>query len=239
MSASQIYISSGQDLSQSISDLEAAFPNTVWKYGYFSGGPFSGPEYGNVSPGGVGSSTGESFIAESGATQLNINIGTQHLSGDVANLEFGTGLHQSGTNFYQDATDFRIENVQAGDSTSITSHDVLYGLLSGDFSPLANLLALNGTEQHGTAGNEGFLGFGGVDTFFFTASSGNDVINAFNIGDDVIDISGWTGGSLAINYVYDAISGLYDATIADGVNGSILVQDIADNSLTIGGNVLV
>lgn len=237
MAKSVIHVDANKSISDALAAQEAAFPNQAWKYGRFSDTLITGPEYGNVGTGGIGNSTARSYIAESGAQQLSINLGTQKLSGDVSALEFGIGLQQTGTDFWQNERDFRIENVQVGNSTAITSHELLYDLLSGNTDVLEDVLALNGTEQFGTSGNEGFLSFGGddeftgnggSDTFVFASTAiGNDVITDFDAGtstssDDVIQFS---------TSVFADWAAVYDAAEQDGDH--VVITHSAGNTITL------
>lgn len=211
----KIYLSSGATFATSLGAVDTQFPNPVWKYGYFNGGLISGTEYGNEAS--TGSSTGAAYVAESGATNLSINLGTQKLSGDLDNLEIGRGLNHSTSNFSLNQTNVRIEDIGTTSTSTVTSHAVLNGLQNGDLSGLYAQLAITGTEQHGTAGNEGFLAFAGNDTFVFQPTFGTDRITGFTAGastDDTIRL-------LLSDANYDTFAEVYSASTQIGANTEI------------------
>lgn len=255
MAKSQIYVSSGESILGAFETVTDNFPASPWKYGYFSGlTGLSGPYYGNTTAGGANNSTtAPAYIAKSGAQQLSINVFAQQLSGDVDEIEIGGGLQQSGTTYFLSDTDIKITNLQVGNSTTITSHDLLYDLLSGNTDVLKDVLALNGTEQFGTSGNEGFLSFagddaftgnGGSDTFVFdSAAIGNDVITDFNAGtsttsDDVIQFSTSVFADWAAVYAASAQVGA-DVAITHSAGNTITLQNVNLANLDAGDFVFV
>ena len=102
--------------------------------------------------------------------------------------------------------------------------------------PRYQLRHLHPIRPQPSANTAAFPNQGGF--FVFQGSDGNDVITDFNVAQDFINVLAWNAGSsLSVSYAYDAVSGLYDATVTDGVNGSISVEDIANNSLVNGVNL--
>ncbi|WLS11500.1 hypothetical protein Q9314_22095 (plasmid) [Shinella sumterensis] len=227
-------------------------------YGFFSTNPvdFSGNQFAvadsnSATVGGVGSA--DTVVLDSGsAGDLYYDMTSHVLAGAVDGATFGRGLsYNSGTDtFSQSSWDIDINGLGlAGTGAANPVHNFVYGIMQGNPANLISVLNSQNNTFNGSAGddvlysfngNDTLTGNGGYDTFIFGGTDGNDVITDFNAAEDIIDISAWAAGSaLSVTYAYDAASGLYDATITDGVNGSISVQDIANNSLVSGVNLFV
>ncbi|WP_440981693.1 hypothetical protein [Shinella sumterensis] len=227
-------------------------------YGFFSTNPvdFSGNQFAvadsnSATVGGVGSA--DTVVLDSGsAGDLYYDMTSHVLAGAVDGATFGRGLsYNSGTDtFSQTSWDIDINGLGlTGTGAANPVHNLVYGIMQGNPANLISVLNSQNNTFNGSAGddvlysfngNDTLTGNGGYDTFIFGGTDGNDVITDFNAAEDIIDISAWGAGSaLSVTYAYDAASGLYDATITDGVNGSISVQDIANNSLVSGVNLFV
>ncbi len=227
-------------------------------YGFFSTNPvdFSGNQFAvadsnSATVGGVGSA--DTVVLDSGsAGDLYYDMTSHVLAGAVDGATFGRGLsYNSGTDtFSQSSWDIDINGLGlTGTGAANPVHNLVYGIMQGNPANLISVLNSQNNTFNGSAGddvlysfngNDTLTGNGGYDTFIFGGTDGNDVITDFNAAEDIIDISAWAAGSaLSVTYAYDAASGLYDATITDGVNGSISVQDIANNSLVNGVNLFV
>lgn len=227
-------------------------------YGFFSTNPvdFSGNQFAvadsnSATVGGVGSA--DTVVLDSGsAGDLYYDMTSHVLAGAVDGVTFGRGLsYNSGTDtFSQSSWDIDINGLGlTGTGAANPVHNFVYGIMQGNPANLISVLNSQNNTFNGSAGddvlysfngNDTLTGNGGYDTFIFGGTDGNDVITDFNAAEDIIDISAWAAGSaLSVTYAYDAASGLYDATITDGVNGSISVQDIANNSLVSGVNLFV
>lgn len=227
-------------------------------YGFFSTNPvdFSGNQFAvadsnSATVGGVGSA--DTVVLDSGsAGDLYYDMTSHVLAGAVDGATFGRGLsYNSGTDtFSQSSWDIDINGLGlTGTGAANPVHNLVYGIMQGNPANLISVLNSQNNTFNGSAGddvlysfngNDTLTGNGGYDTFIFGGTDGNDVITDFNAAEDIIDISAWAAGSaLSVTYAYDAASGLYDATITDGVNGSISVQDIANNSLVSGVNLFV
>lgn len=224
-------------------------------YGFFSDNPvdFSGDQFAvadsdSRTVGGVGNA--DSVVVDSGnADDLYYDMRTHILGGSVDGLKFGQGLdyNRGDDSFSQDSHDIDISGLGlTGSGEGNPVHDLVYGIMKGN---PANLLAVLNSQNNTFNGSSGddrlysfdgddtFSGNAGFDTFVFQGTDGSDAILDFNVDEDVIDISAW--GDATITYQYDANSGLYDATITNGVNGTITVQDIAQDSLVYDVNLLV
>jgi len=227
-------------------------------YGFFSTNPadfvgnqFAVADSSSATVGGVGSA--DTVVLDSGsAGDLYYDMTSHVLAGAVDGATFGRGLsYNSGTDtFSQSSWDIDINGLGlTGTGAANPVHNFVYGIMQGNPANLLSVLNSQNNTFNGSSGsdviysfdgNDTLTGNGGADFFVFQGSDGNDVITDFNTAQDYINVLAWNaGGSLSISYAYDAVSGLYDATITDGVNGSISVQDIANNSLVSGVNLLV
>lgn len=63
--------------------------------------------------------------------------------------------------------------------------------VNGSTTGLYAYFADVGTEIHGTSASDILTGFGGEDVFVFDANSGNDTVQNFESGDDLLDVSAW------------------------------------------------
>lgn len=223
-------------------------------YGFFSNNPtdFAGNQFAvadsnSATVGGVGSA--DTVVIDSGAAgDLYYDMTSHVLAGAVDGATFGRGLaYNSGTDtFSQSAWDIDINGLGlTGTGAANPVHNFVYGIMQGNPANLLSVLnsqnnTFNGSSGDDTLysfnGNDTLTGNGGSDFFIFQGTDGNDVITDFDTALDLIDVTAW--GTISVSYAYDAGSGLYDATITDGVNGSISVQDIANNSLVSGVNLL-
>jgi Ca2+-binding RTX toxin-like protein len=227
-------------------------------YGFFSNNPvdfvgnqFAVADSNSTTVGGVGGA--DTVVIDSGsAGDLYYDMTSHVLAGAVDGATFGQGLsYNSGTDtFSQSSWDIDINGLGlTGTGAANPVHNFVYGIMQGNPANLISVLNSQNNTFNGSSGDDVFYSFngndtltgnGGYDTFIFGGTDGNDVITDFNAAEDIIDISAWAAGSaLSVTYAYDAVSGLYDATITDGVNGSISVQDIANNSLVSGVNLFV
>ena len=224
-------------------------------YGFFSNNPldFSGNQFAvadsnSATVGGVGGA--DTVVLDSGsAGDLYYDMTSHVLAGAVDGATFGQGLaYNSGTDtFSQSAWDIDINGLGlTGTGAANPVHNFVYGIMQGNPANLLSVLNSQNNTFNGSAGddvlhsfngNDTLRGNAGYDTFVFQGTDGNDVITDFNDLEDVIDVTAW--GTVSVSYAYDAVSGLYDATITDGVNGSISVQDIANGALVSGVNLLV
>ena len=241
----------GLDFLTSLTAWDASFAPGY--YGFFSNNPadFNGNQFAvadssSATVAGVGSA--DTVVLDSGsAGDLYYDLTSHVLAGAVDGATFGQGLgYASGTDtFSQSSWDIDINDLGlTGTGAANPVHNFVYGIMQGNPANLLSVLnsqdnTFNGSSGADTLysfdGNDTLTGNGGYDFFVFQGSDGNDVITDFNVLDDAIDVTAWAaGGSLSVSYAYDAVSGLYDATITDGVNGSISVQDIANGSLNSG-----
>ena len=224
-------------------------------YGFFSTNPadFAGNQFAvadsnSATVGGVGSA--DTVVLDSGAAgDLYYDMTAHVLAGAVDGATFGQGLgYNSGADtFSQSSWDIDINGLGlTGTGAANPVHNFVYGIMQGNPANLLGVLNSQNNTFNGSSGddviysfdgNDTLTGNGGYDTFKFQGSDGNDTITDFNVLEDTIDVTAW--GTVSVSYAYDAVSGLYDATITDGVNGSISVQDIANNSLVSGINLLV
>ncbi|UNK40327.1 hypothetical protein MNR02_17565 (plasmid) [Shinella sp. H4-D48] len=227
-------------------------------YGFFSTNPvdFSGNQFAvadsnSATVGGVGGA--DTVVIDSGsAGDLYYDMTSHVLAGAVDGATFGQGLsYNAGTDtFSQSSWDIDISGLGlTGTGAANPVHNFVYGIMQGNPANLISVLNSQNNTFNGSSGDDVIYSFDGNDTltggdgydrFVFSGTDGNDVITDFNAAQDIIDISAWAAGSaLSVTYAYDTVSGLYDATITDGVNGSISVQDIANNSLVSGLNLFV
>lgn len=225
-------------------------------YGFFSTNPvdfvgnqFAVADSSSSTVGGVGSA--DTVVLDSGsAGDLYYDMLSHVLAGNVDGATFGQGLgYNSGSDtFSQSSWDIDINDLGlSGTGAANPVHNFVYGIMQGDPTNLLTVLNSQNNTFNGSSGadalysfdgNDTLTGNGGSDFFVFQGSDGNDVITDFDAADDFIDVTAWAaGGSLSVSYAYDAVSGLYDATVTDGVNGSISVQDIANNALVSGVNL--
>lgn len=225
-------------------------------YGFFSDNPsdfvgnqFAVADSNSATVAGVGSA--DTVVLDSGsADDLYYDMTSHVLAGAVDGATFGQGLsYNSGTDtFSQSSWDIDINGLGlTGTGPANAVHNFVYGIMQGDPTNLLSVLNSQNNTFNGSSGsdvlysfdgNDTLTGGGGADLFVFQGSDGNDVITDFNAAQDFIDITAWAAGSaLSVSYAYDAVSGLYDATVTDGVNGSISVQDIANSSLVLGVNL--
>lgn len=224
-------------------------------YGFFStvptdfiGNQFAVADSNSSTVGGVGSA--DTVVIDSGsAGDLYYDIVSHVLAGNVDGTTFGQGLsYNAGSDtFSQSAWDIDINGLGlSGTGANNAVHNFVYGLMQGNPANLLSVLNGQNNTFNGSAGadvlysfngNDTLTGNGGADLFVFQGTDGNDVITDFDVALDFIDVTAW--GTVSVSYAYDAVSGLYDATVTDGVNGSLSVQDIANNSLVSGVNLFV
>lgn len=243
----------GIDFLSYLTAWDASF--TPGYYGFFSnvptdfvGNQFAVADSNSTTVGGVGSA--DTVVIDSGsAGDLYYDIVSHVLAGNVDGATFGQGLsYNSGSDtFSQSAWDIDISGLGlSGTGAANPVHNFVYGIMQGNPANLLSVLNSQNNTFNGSSGddvlysfdgNDTFTGNAGYDTFVFQGTDGNDVVTDFDVLEDLIDVTAW--GTVSVSYAYDAVSGLYDATITDGVNGSISVQDIANNSLVSGVNLLV
>lgn len=223
-------------------------------YGFFSDNPtdFNGDQFAvadSSSPTVAGVGSADTVVLDSGsAGDLYYDMTSHVLAGAVDGATFGQGLgYASGTDtFSQSSWDIDINGLGlTGTGAANPVHNLVYSIMQGNPSNLLSVLNSQDNTFNGSTGNDVIYSFdgndtltggSGYDTFIFEGTDGNDVITDFDVLEDLIDVTAWN--TVSVSYAYDAASGLYDATITDGVNGSISVQDIANGSLD-SSNLLV
>jgi Cohesin domain/RTX calcium-binding nonapeptide repeat (4 copies) len=123
---------------------------------------------------------------------------------------------------------------------------------SQDIAAASNIVGTNGNDDlvgnasnnslFGDAGDDLLTGGLGADTFKFAANSGNDTINDFSIGEDLISIDsalGFSNGSEVFAAVTSkgAIDGQFSSELNLGANGTVTILHdralIADNFAVI------
>ncbi|MDN3518490.1 heme acquisition protein HasA [Aquisalimonas lutea] len=199
--------------------------------GGFYPGMFSGSQYA-MSSGVAGHTAGFIASAPAGETldYTFMDSPAHTLYGDLEKLEFGDQIgggtstpysFNSGPELTVDGLD-----LSSGAVANNQIHEIVYGLMQGDATELENFLntedlTVNGSSGddviNGYAGDDTLTGNGGDDTFLFdlygnAGTIGDDTIEDYEIGDDVVDISAFdsysdtvVGSDLEIE-VFDASS---------------------------------
>ncbi len=182
----------------------------------------------------VGLSSGEDrFFGDAGTDQIlatadNVVIGISEFgAGDVETIDAGghTGVIIQGATSYTDSMDFSATtligisqiNLRDGNDTVIGSagNDVIDGGSGNDVIDGGN-------------GDDTITGGAGVDTFVFADNWGQDVVNDFSDGEDLIDLS-----ATALTFAQLVITQTgSDTSISDGTGNIIILSGVNSSSVT-------
>ncbi|MHC5654740.1 hemolysin [Stappia sp.] len=206
----------------------------VANYSYNSHGFFAGPGASNdYSQWGAGNAgTSQSAVLLNGDFDYGAPGG---FNGDIDSLVFGNNLAGSGSGYTIDAS---VSFDLSGATTSGSFNYAIYYMSNtGNLNTFYDYLGEQGTEQTSSSADEVFYGFDGVDTFVFDGGWGDDSIDGFADGQDLIDLSGlgfsdfadFTANGGAVDNVNDVISyndGSTTSTISlVGFTGTIDASD--------------
>lgn len=161
-------------------------------------------------------------------------------SGDVETLNLGSNLVHDYMNdmFVQDAG-LNISVDSGYMPITSTFSEAIYtlshgGLVNGgtffgmQFVGLTDYFAEQGTEQHGTSGNDLFQGFGGNDSFVFTdTSNGDDSILFFTVDQDIIDLND-------VSDITDFTDLVNNHLTADGTGYAVISWDTGESVTLLG-----
>lgn len=205
-----------------LSDYDTNFTGSGW--GGFNSpslGSFSGTEYA-ISNSGAATSV---VMGSASGDTLDYNFGSHILEGSLDSVSFGSGLSLNSTTdeWEQTTTDIDIEGLGlTGTGSGNDVHNVVYDLMQGNDDELLNEFD-SGVTYISSSGNDVMAGFAGEDTFVFNDGSSYDVVNNFDSGDDLLDVSGWgvtDFGDLTVNI----LSGT--SYVADGTGDTIAVAGV-------------
>lgn len=207
-------------------------------------GAISGDQWGVSSWNPVSGINSYSFVADAaGSNKLSYTGAAGHqLSGPLDSLEFGaTYLANGSGQYYVPSPDLTISNLNSVLNGTTDTHNIVWGLMGGNTTPLETKLDSYSLNITGSTGNDVISGYsqddtltgnGGNDTFLFelfgsSTTFGNDTITDYNLGDVIdINIAGATysvsGTSTSLVTVLDASSNLL-GTITVGVPPADLV----------------
>lgn len=218
----------GIDFEAYLNAYDAGFTQGYW--GFFNdpaAGPFSGNEYAFSSSTQSNlttpiSSSHQSVIVESGASNLNYNFGTHNLEGSVDAINFGHGLsHNAATDSYGQANDIAISGLGlSGTGAGDVVHNFVYDLMQGNTAQLNSLIQSNDLHYVSSTGNDVMYGYSGDDTFAFQGGNGHDVVKNFSSGNDTVDMSatGITGmGDIFIWYNSGNATIFYGESVANSI----------------------
>jgi hypothetical protein len=152
-----------------------------------------------------------------------------NLTGTVDSITLGSGFSQSASTGFSVSADLVITPDSTFPSAAQDVFDwAIYDLtVNSSLDSFYDYLAAVGTEIHDTAASDTLVGFGGADTFVFTA--GNDIVKAgptgtsgFQDGVDVLDISAW------------GVSDLSGLLISD-LGGNAVIESFLGDTITLNG----
>lgn len=200
---------------------------------------------------------GDSFIASG---DLTYNFGA--LDGSLDTLSFGTSLNytypgsgvESTTEITLGAGPVLVldglglnDSSQAG-GTGDDVHDVLYGMMTGNSTPLETYLAANDIEFQGGAGNDTFVSGAGADLFLVSAGgdtyTGGSGVDTYDFGDVANAGGALTTTILDFTDDVDVIDlgdlGLDEGAVEDAMTetGGDVVIDLAE-LLSLGDDTLI
>jgi Ca2+-binding RTX toxin-like protein len=210
--------STGIDVANYISGLDATF--APQGFGYFSSSPsdFSGNQYASSEqPNLIPDPSKPSVVFESGGGAIEYVFATHIVGGDLDAVRFGSGLsYNAGTDTFPLVnTDLRISGFGYVDLYSANNaiHQMLYDVMTGNFNALTSTLSGNAIEFVGSTGADAFTGYALNDTL--TGGAGNDTLG----GGDGTDTANYSGAR-------------DDYTITDNGDGTWAVSGL-DGSDTI------
>lgn len=201
--------------------------------GGFYPGSLSGEQYAMSS--GVENHTA-GFIASGDLYYTLFSPPAHTLYGDLDTLEFGDQIEGGDSEPYSFSSGPELTvdglDLSSGAVANNQIHEIVYGLMQGDATELENFLntedlTVNGSSGddviNGYAGDDTLTGNNGDDTFLFdlfgnASTIGDDTIEDYEIGNDIVDIS-----------AFDSYS--------DTVVGSDLEIEVFDSSSNSQGTV--
>ncbi|WP_428697585.1 hypothetical protein [Stappia sp.] len=170
-----------------VTDLLDYLENT-WgaNYSYNSHGFFAGPgdtnDYSQWGAGNAG--TSGSAVLLNGDFDYGAPGG---FNGDIDSLVFGDDLAGNSSGYTIDASvTFDLSGATTGGSFA---YAIYFMSNTGNLNTFYDYLGEQGTEQASSAADEVFTAFDGVDTFVFDSDWGDDDIDGFTDGQDLIDLT--------------------------------------------------
>lgn len=212
----------GIDFLDYLSDYDANFSNSGW--GGFndpSAGPYSGTEYAISNS---GATTSVVMGAATGNT-LDYDFGNHVLAGSLDSVSFGEGLSLNTTtdSYEQTAVDIDITGLGlTGTGANNDVHTVVYDLMLGNDDELLSQFD-SGVTYISSSGDDVMTGFTGNDTFVFNDGSGDDVVDDFDSGSDLLDVSGWGAEEFGDLTISEYLGTSY---VGDGTGDLIIVTSV-------------